>query len=70
MNSINPGMVETEGTHGAGIIDGDFQKQVVAATPLGRTGQTADIAPAVAFFASDDAGWITGETLVIAGGYR
>ncbi len=70
VNSINPGMVETEGTHGAGIIDGDFQKQVVAATPLGRTGQTRDIAPAVAFFASDDAAWITGETLVIAGGYR
>jgi 3-oxoacyl-[acyl-carrier protein] reductase len=70
VNSINPGMVETEGTHGAGIIEGDFHKQVVAATPLGRIGQTQDIAPAVAFFASDDASWITGETLVIAGGYR
>lgn len=70
VNSINPGMVETEGTHGAGIIDGDFHKQVVSVTPLGRIGRVQDIAPAVAFLASDDAAWITGETLVIAGGYR
>jgi 3-oxoacyl-[acyl-carrier protein] reductase len=70
VNSINPGMVETEGTHGAGIIESDFRKQVEATTPLGRIGQPQDIAPAVAFFASSDSSWITGETLYISGGFR
>ncbi len=70
VNAVNPGMVETEGTHGAGITESDFRTQVESQTPLGRIGQTQDIAPAVAFLASDDASWITGETLVIAGGYR
>ena len=70
VNSINPGMVETEGTHTAGIHDSDMQKQTAAATPLGRTGQPKDIAPAVVFLASDDASWITGETLFISGGMR
>jgi 3-oxoacyl-[acyl-carrier protein] reductase len=63
-------MVDTEGTHAAGIIASDFQKQIESQTPLGRIGQTQDIAPAVAFLASPDASWITGETLVIAGGLR
>jgi 3-oxoacyl-[acyl-carrier protein] reductase len=70
VNSINPGMVETEGVHAAGIIASDFRKEVEARTPLGRIGQPEDIAPAAVFLASSDAGWITGETLVIAGGLR
>ncbi len=68
VNSINPGPVETEGTRSSGIID---KFQALAATiPLGRIGQPQDIAPAVAFFASPDSGWITGETLYISGGLR
>ena len=70
MNAINPGMVETEGTHAMGITDSDMRKQVEAQTPLGRIGLPHDIAPAVVFLASPEAGWITGETLVIAGGLR
>ena len=70
VNAVNPGMVETEGTHSAGITQSDFRKQVESQTPLGRIGQPQDIAPAVAFLASDDAGWITGETLYISGGMR
>jgi 3-oxoacyl-[acyl-carrier protein] reductase len=69
VNAVNPGMVETEGTHAQGIPDSDFRRQVQAQTPLGRIGQPGDIAPAVVFLASDDAGWITGETLYIAGGH-
>ncbi|WNZ45235.1 glucose 1-dehydrogenase [Leptolyngbya boryana CZ1] len=59
INSVNPGMVETEGTHAAGIAQSDFQKQTEAHTPLGRTGQPQDIAPAVVFLASSDSAWIT-----------
>lgn len=70
INSINPGMVETEGTHAAGIIESDFHKHTEAVTPLGRIGQPGDIAPAVVFLASDESSWITGETWVIAGGFR
>ena len=70
VNAVNPGMVATEGTHSTGIIGSDFEKQTVAQTPLGRIGKPEDIAPAVVFFASDDASWITGETLLIAGGLR
>jgi 3-oxoacyl-[acyl-carrier protein] reductase len=70
VNSVNPGMVETEGAHAQGIPDSDFRKQVEAQTPLGRIGQPNDIAPAVVFLASDDASWITGETVHIAGGFR
>jgi 3-oxoacyl-[acyl-carrier protein] reductase len=70
VNSINPGMVETEGTQSAGIIESDFRKQIEATTPLGRIGQPQDIAPAVAFLASSDSSWITGETLFISGGFR
>ncbi len=70
VNSVNPGMVETEGTHTAGIIGSDFRKQTEATTPLGRIGQPQDIAPAVAFLASSDSSWITGETLYITGGLR
>jgi 3-oxoacyl-[acyl-carrier protein] reductase len=72
VNAINPGMVETEGTTSAGITgsENDFRKQVVAQTPLGRIGQPQDIGPAAVFLASDDSAWLTGETLVISGGYR
>ena len=68
VNSINPGVVETEGTHSAGIIGSDFERQAVQQTPLGRFGQPADIAPVAVFLASDGARWVTGETLVVSGG--
>ena len=70
VNSINPGMVETEGLHAGGIAESDFRKHVETTTPLGRIGQPADIATAAVFFASDDSGWATGQTLVLAGGAR
>lgn len=70
VNAVNPGMVETDGTHSAGITESDFRKATEAQTPLGRIGQPHDIAPAVAFLASDAAAWITGETLYISGGLR
>jgi len=70
VNSINPGMVETEGTHQAGMIESDFRKKIEEETPLGRIGVPKDIAPAVAFIASEEASWITGETLFISGGHR
>jgi 3-oxoacyl-[acyl-carrier protein] reductase len=70
VNAINPGMVETEGVISAGFNESDFRKQLESLTPLGRIGQVEDIAPAAVFFASQDAAWITGETLVIAGGLR
>jgi 3-oxoacyl-[acyl-carrier protein] reductase len=70
VNAINPGMVETEGVIAGGFAESDFRKDLEARTPLGRIGQPADIAPAVVFLASDDAGWVSGETLLIAGGLR
>jgi 3-oxoacyl-[acyl-carrier protein] reductase len=70
VNSINPGMVETEGVHSAGISNSDFQRQYEAQAPLGRIGKPRDIGPAAVFFASDDSDWITGQTLHIAGGFR
>jgi 3-oxoacyl-[acyl-carrier protein] reductase len=70
VNSINPGMVVTEGTLAGGYIESDFRKMLESQTPLGRIGQTDDIAPAAVFFASEDSKWITGETLLIAGGLR
>ena len=70
VNSINPGGVETEGVHTMGIIGTDFQKEVIAATPLGRFGQPDDIAPIAVFLASENSGWLTGETLPASGGYR
>jgi len=69
VNSINPGFTETEGVHGMdGFLDGDQASQMVAKTPLGRMGQPRDIAPAVVFLASDESGWITGETIRVSGG--
>jgi len=70
VNSINPGVVETEGVHALGIVGSDFEKQAVAETPLGRIGQPRDIAPAVGFLASSDSAWITGEIIQVAGGLR
>lgn len=70
VNSINPGMVETEGVRSSGIAESDFRRQTEAATPLGRIGQPNDIAPAAVFLASADSGWMTGETLYISGGMR
>jgi 3-oxoacyl-[acyl-carrier protein] reductase len=68
VNSINPGLVHTEGVHAAGFAGSDFEKEYVKKAPLGRVGQVNDIAPAAVFLASDDSSWITGETLIIAGG--
>ena len=70
VNSINPGMVETEGATAAGFIGSDFEKQSIASTPLGRTGQPSDIAKVAVFLASDDSGWLTGEHLLASGGKR
>jgi 3-oxoacyl-[acyl-carrier protein] reductase len=70
VNSINPGGVETEGTHTAGIIGSDFEKQMVARTPLGRIGQPDDIARVAVFLASEESQWMTGEILVAAGGMQ
>ncbi len=68
VNSINPGLVETEGTHTAGIIGTDMEKGFVSQTPLGRAGQPGDIAKVAVFLASDDSGWLTGEVIVASGG--
>lgn len=68
VNAINPGLVITEGTHAAGLDGSDFEKQLIAETPLGRAGQPDDIAPPVSFLASDEARWITGETIFVSGG--
>ena len=70
VNAVNPGMIETEGLHASGITESDMRKQIEAQTPLGRIGRPQDIAPAVVFFVSDDASWITGESLYITGGLR
>jgi 3-oxoacyl-[acyl-carrier protein] reductase len=70
VNSINPGMVETEGTHTAGFIGSDFANEAVNNTPLGRMGQPDDIADVALFLASEDSRWLTGEILIASGGVR
>jgi len=70
VNALNPGMVETEGVHAAGFIGSDFQKEVIARTPLGRIGQPGDIATIAAFLASDDAAWVNGQLIQASGGNR
>jgi 3-oxoacyl-[acyl-carrier protein] reductase len=70
VNSINPGMVETEGVHSAGVIGSDFETMAVSQTPLGRIGQPDDVTPVAVFLASAESGWLTGETLVVSGGMR
>ena len=68
VNALDPGMVETEGFHTAGLTESDFRKTVESQTPLGRIAQPDDIARAAVFFASDEAGWVTGQALIVAGG--
>jgi 3-oxoacyl-[acyl-carrier protein] reductase len=68
VNSLNPGLIETEGTHTAGFIGSDFQKSIEAEAPLRRIGQPGDIASIAVFLASDDSGWMTGETFIASGG--
>jgi len=70
VNSINPGMIESEGTHAAGFIGSDFQKTIEAQAPLGRIGQPEDVAKVAVFLASDEAGWLTGERISASGGHR
>ncbi len=70
VNALNPGMVESEGTHTAGFIGGDFQKTIEAQAPLGRIGQPEDIAKVAVFLASDESGWLTGERISASGGHR
>lgn len=70
VNSLDPGMVETEGLHASGLSEGAFREQMERQTPLGRIAQPDDIAPAAAFLASDDARWITGQVIIAAGGQR
>lgn len=70
VNALNPGMVETEGAHSAGIIGSDFEREHVKGVPLGRIGQPDDIADAAVFLASDDARWISGQLIYAAGGAR
>jgi 3-oxoacyl-[acyl-carrier protein] reductase len=69
VNALNPGMIETEGTHSAGFIGSDFEKHAIAQTPLGRIGQPSDIATAAAVLASGDSGWLNGQTVYASGGY-
>jgi 3-oxoacyl-[acyl-carrier protein] reductase len=70
VNALNPGMVETEGTHSAGFIGSDFETGAISRTPLGRIGQQGDIASVAVFLASDDSSWLTGEQLLVGGGLR
>ena len=70
VNTIAPGGVETEGVHAAGLMGSDFEKQIVAGTPLGRFGQPEDIAGVAVFLASDAAGWVTGERISASGGFQ
>jgi 3-oxoacyl-[acyl-carrier protein] reductase len=70
VNSLNPGMVETEGLHAGGLAESDFRKILESQTPLGRIAQPEDVARAVVFFASVDAGWVTGQSLILSGGQR
>ncbi len=70
VNAINPGFVETEGVHAAGLYENEFRVQIEKETPLGRIGKPEDISPAAVFLASDDSSWISGETFVISGGFH
>ena len=70
VNTISPGVVETEGTHSGGYIGSEFEKVAIAQTPLGRIGQPGDIASIAVFLASEDSAWLTGEQLIASGGFR
>lgn len=68
VNAVNPGLVITEGVHESGFFDATFKTHIESITPLGRIGTPEDIAPAVAYLASDEASWVTGESLIVGGG--
>ncbi|MBS1067189.1 glucose 1-dehydrogenase [Gluconobacter cerinus] len=70
VNAINPGLIETEGTKTANVVGSEMEQLIISQTPLGRSGQVQDIAPLAVFLASDDARWLTGETLIASGGLR
>jgi 3-oxoacyl-[acyl-carrier protein] reductase len=72
VNAIDPGATLSEGTQAAGLygVGSEFEKQLVAVTPLGRIGTPSDIAPIAVFLASDDSGWLTGEIILASGGLR
>lgn len=70
INSINPGLIETEGSHSSGVMNGDAERWHVSETPLGRVGKPDDIAKVAVFLASEDSYWITGETIAVSGGQR
>ena len=69
VNALNPGMIETEGAHAAGFIGSEFQTHAESQTPLGRIGQPDDIAKVAANLASEDTGWLSGQTIYASGGY-
>jgi 3-oxoacyl-[acyl-carrier protein] reductase len=68
VNALAPGMVDTEGVRSAGIADSHWRRDEEKATPLGRIALPEDVARVAVFFASDDSGWITGESVLVAGG--
>lgn len=70
VNSINPGLIETEGSHSSGVMNGEVEKWHVSETPLGRVGKPEDISKVAVFLASEDSYWITGENIAVAGGQR
>ena len=70
VNALNPGGTETEGAHAAGVMGTESKKQIIASTSLGRVGQPEDIARVAVFLGSDDAGWLTGETIFANGGHK
>jgi 3-oxoacyl-[acyl-carrier protein] reductase len=70
VNSINPGLIETEGSHSSGVMNGEAEKWHVSETPLGRVGKPTDIAKVAVFLASDDSYWVHGETIAVSGGQR
>jgi 3-oxoacyl-[acyl-carrier protein] reductase len=70
VNAINPGLVETEGTHAGGLLNTEWETSTIAQTPLGRLGQPEDVAKVAVFLASDDSAWLTGEQILTGGGLR
>jgi 3-oxoacyl-[acyl-carrier protein] reductase len=70
VNSINPGLIETEGSHASGVMKGEAEKWHVSETPLGRVGRPDDIAKVAVFLASEDSYWVNGETIAVSGGQR
>lgn len=72
VNSVNPGATLSDGTKSAGLYGAgsEFERQLVAMTPLGRIGMPSDIAKVVTFLASDDSAWLTSEVILASGGLR